>query len=969
MTNYDPENDTEKDEPLFRKILYIFSFNIRLIVKNISHRKRSTLIVILGLIFSLSILYTASIWTHTSEKIIADDYIDTLDYEMYITSFLTHSMDEVYTYVTQDSVVEQVDWLYPSVALFNFDDKNDTYRWFPEDDQENMTNPLSISSGFVVSSRSLNRIKLNLEIEGKSELSSGEIMISYTQAKQLEAIFNETIAPGYKIDVAITRRIPNTDEGEVYMLYYDITETKFYNYTIAGIYKYVGHNSVIDRLLGGGTTGSGGIIVDSIFFPIEDLTDLDLFIMDGWGILPRLLVKTDPLQLRIDGITSMPDNLLALRERIEIRFFHAFCYILSQEIQTMTEEYKRSFASTTLFIPTIATAVMLTILSSHMTVRRRREEIAFLRSKGAVSSQIIGIFFGEFLFVSVISLFISIGTGILIAAIIPSIGHDSIFNTSLFVRYLQELEMSFYDIEIFTVIILGIYLGWTLLNVITFVRRDIQESLLVTRKGQQLLTMGLKIAAFALTIAGFIFLLLDYLKLQQESFSFNLSLISASSNTLYLFVGIIFFTCYFVSLGINYFLKKSEIILSSIFKKSKFFIIKNIRRYRKSFTDTTFFLILIICLLTSFLTIRSSTMRNNILEDEYREGADLRIDTVIPVNITDFENKLSSIEGINETIGFYTATATVGFQDIEVFGIDALKFLRIGEWLDNSFVGMSAEEGLTALANEEEGVILSDYVVDRLEFSLGQILSITSFRGGPFYVDFRLSSIISSAPGLGVAHGHDPKMDRVTNEWALINENYFLQMIEERNSTLFLASVKENFDIEQVIEQIMEINPLVEINPTQINPDYIGYFLVGYIPHVTISLFLGATFLNIIGVIYVIISTDFILEQRRRENAVLFALGGKQKDIRKMIVFEILIFITVTTIIGFILGLVLTSALLVFIKPLLLSREIVLLRIFIDVIPLIIMFATLFVAAFVGIIPILRKQMKHEIINELRAIV
>ena len=85
------KNDDEKDEPFFRKILYIFLFNIRLIFKNISNRKRSTLIVILGLIFSLSVLYTASIWTHTSEKIIADDYIETLDYEMYITSFLTHS--------------------------------------------------------------------------------------------------------------------------------------------------------------------------------------------------------------------------------------------------------------------------------------------------------------------------------------------------------------------------------------------------------------------------------------------------------------------------------------------------------------------------------------------------------------------------------------------------------------------------------------------------------------------------------------------------------------------------------------------------------------------------------------------------------------------------------------------------------------------------------------------------------------
>ena len=963
------KNDDEKDEPFFRKILYIFLFNIRLIFKNISNRKRSTLIVILGLIFSLSVLYTASIWTHTSEKIIADDYIETLDYEMYITSFLTHSMDEVYIYVSQDNVVEQVDWIYPSVALFNFDDKNDTYRWYPEDNQENMTNPLSTSSGFVVSSRSLNRIKLNLEIEGSSELNSGEIMISYTQAKQLEAIFNETIAPGYKIDVAITRRIPNTDEGEHFMFYYDIDDTKFYNYTVAGIYKYVGHNSVIDRLLGGGTTGSGGIIVDSIFFPIEDLSSLDLFIMDGWGILPRLLVKTNPLQLRIDGITSMPDNLLALRERIEIRFFHAFCYILSQEIQTMTEEYKRSFASTVLFIPTIATAVMLTILSSHMTVRRRREEIAFLRSKGAVSSQIIGIFFGEFLFVSIISLILSIGTGILLAAIIPSVGHNSVFNKSLFIRYLNELEMSFVDIEIYTVLILGIYLGWTLLNVITFVRRDIQESLLVTRRGQQLLTMGLKIAAFALTIAGFIFLLIDYLKLEQESFTFDLSLITASSNSLYLFVGIIFFTCYFASLGINLFLKKSEVILSPIFNKSKFFIIKNIRRYRKSFTDTTFFLVLIICLLTSFLTIRSSTIKNNILENEYREGADLRIDTGIPVNISDFENILSNIEGINETIGFYTAKATVGFQDVEVFGVDPLKFLRIGEWLDSSFVGMTAEEGLTALANEEEGVILSDFVVDRLEFSLGQILSITSFRGGPFYVDFRLTSIISSAPGLGVAHGHDPKMDRATNEWALINEGYFLQMIEQRNSTLFLASIKENVDVEQIIDQIKEISPLAEINPTVINPDYIGYFLVNYIPPVTISLLLGSIFLNIIGVVYIIISTDFILEQRRRENAVMLALGGRQQEIRKMIIFEILIFVAVTIIIGFILGLILTSVLLIFIKPLLISREIVSLSLFIDFVPIIIMFVTLFIAAMIGIIPILRKQMKHEIINELRAIV
>ena len=65
------------------------------------------------------------------------------------------------------------------------------------------------------------------------------------------------------------------------------------------------------------------------------------------------------------------------------------------------------------------------------------------------------------------------------------------------------------------------------------------------------------------------------------------------------------------------------------------------------------------------------------------------------------------------------------------------------------------------------------------------------------------------------------------------------------------------------------------MNPEQINPDYIGYFIVEYIPHITITLLIGAIFLNVIGVIYIIISTDFILEQRRRENAVLLAFGNR----------------------------------------------------------------------------------------------
>ncbi|MHA1552289.1 MAG: hypothetical protein ACTSQC_10140, partial [Candidatus Heimdallarchaeaceae archaeon] len=59
------------------RVFHGFLFNLRLIWKNIRNKKRSTVIIIVGLVFSMSILFTSSIWMNTSQKIIADDYIET----------------------------------------------------------------------------------------------------------------------------------------------------------------------------------------------------------------------------------------------------------------------------------------------------------------------------------------------------------------------------------------------------------------------------------------------------------------------------------------------------------------------------------------------------------------------------------------------------------------------------------------------------------------------------------------------------------------------------------------------------------------------------------------------------------------------------------------------------------------------------------------------------------------------------
>jgi ABC-type lipoprotein release transport system permease subunit len=964
-------NPPEKELAFHQKFFSILSFNLRLIFKNIKNRKRSTAIIILGLTFSLSILYTASIWSRTSQKIIADDYIESLDYEMYVESWQDDLdiYNDMYNFTAEDPLVKQVDWIFPAIAIFNFEDKLENYTWYPEDAQQDMDNPLSLSNGFVITNRAIDRISKNLEIEGNSSLDEGEIMISYTQSKQLEAIYKEEISPGYKINVAISRRIPNTDVGETKFKHFEIEDTTYENYTVAGIYKFVGQNTIIDRLIGGGATESAGTIFDSIFFPADVMTSYDFYRMINWGgIFPRLLVKTQTQELRDQGIANMPDKLLALRDRIQVTYYHAYCYVLDSAISGMANEYARAVGSTNLFVPTITAAVFLTFFSTQITIKKRREEIAFLRSKGASSSQIIGIFFGEFAIISIVSLILSIGTGILLSALIPSFGQNQFFNRTLFVRYFQELDISPYDIQMLSILIIGVYLGLTLLNVIIYVRKDIHESMLVTQRGQHILEMSMKILAFVLTISGFLFyLLFEYRKLAENSFNYGFSLISASYRSLYLYIAVVFFTCYFLSLGVNYVLRNIKPILRKIFKKNSFFVSKNLLRARKNLAELTFFVLLIVCLVTTLVIVRSTNVHNSKLEDSYRQGSDLRIQSTLPVNITEFENQIKSIDGIHNVMGFYTAKASFRLLDIEVFGIDPLKFLQIGRWIDSSFVDMTAENALSDLAENPEGVVISDFLAEHIRKEIGDLINVQDIRGGT-NAPLTISAIAESAPGLGVAHGFDPKMNRQVIEWVLVNKELIRDGLGYHNGTLFLATTEDGADIEYISEEINKINPFSVVNPEKINPDYIGFFIQEHIPPVNNILLVGAVFVNIIGIIYIFISVDFILEQRRKENAVLLALGGSQSKIRRSIVNEILTFIVTTFIVGIPLGLIASLITFTFIKPLLITREIVPIVLHIDFL-LFILIASLLIASLLGIIPILRKQMKYEIVHELRAVV
>ncbi|MHA1416361.1 MAG: FtsX-like permease family protein [Candidatus Heimdallarchaeaceae archaeon] len=928
-------------------------FHLSIIFKNISSKKLNSLIVIFGLVFSLTSLFVSSIWIETNKSLISDQYIESLDYEMYITSYMPYRMNEIYEFVISDPLVSHVDYIYQTEALFNFEDKSPEYRFFPENNQEDPSNPISITSAILLPSSSIDRIGVNFNFEGNLSLRSNEILISDLEARELERIYNRSIVPGTTISLAVTKRIPYTDGGEVYLKYFDLNI--YSNFTVAAIYTTNSARTILNKLLGG-SGSSPSPLDDSIIFPLEAFSSSDLYTLERNGLLPKLLVKTRADKMRENGISQMVDSLAALRDRVTARFYFSNCILLDDEIQSMVDEYGRISKSFVLFIPSVIVSMLLVIVSSNITINQRREEVGILRVKGALPYQIILLFFSEFVVLSFISLVISFGLSIVLSGILTGPA-----NFSLFYGYLQIPVSS---IELNTITVLGIYLVSMFLKLYSFISQEVKESFIISTRGRKAINKSLFVLIFILLIVGFIFELLDF-KESTDNYSRSFSSMILSVRLFLLFIGLCLISLYLVALILNFILIKIKPIYSLLLKKSSFFIHKNIQRPRKSFSSLTLFLLIASSLLSFTLALQTSLLKNIADEQYYLQGADLRIISH-STNISSFEEKIERIDGIEQAMGIYSTTAKIASLTIELFGVDPLKYLDIGRWIDVSFVNSSALEALQKLDSDPFGICISDYLAERLGFSIDQSIYISDFFGRASFLSFNISSLIRSAPGLGFAHGVNSKVGRYVEEYILLNKDILSNYLGVSNGTLFFASVSEPKKIESIKEQLLQLDEVVSVNPEKINPNYIGYFILQFVPDVWAILTISVTFILIISVVYIFMSTNYILQQRREEYALLLALGANPKKVRKMIFFELNIYILFTLFFGMFFGILSALCSLYFVKPLLITQEIIPLRLHVNSILLLLIIIVFLFTTLLSSLSIIKAQTKTDIINELR---
>ena len=182
-----------------------FKFYLSSAWKNIGNSKKQATLYTIGVIISLSLLLSLQLWSSTAEDLAARDFLVDQDYELKVSTYLYDELPFIKDYLENDPIVKEVSDVYYNIAFFNAEDKPVTYRFSPEDDQDDMDDPVSLTSLALLPKETIERVRSQFLVRGEFELQENEVLISEYEAQELERIYGYEIEPGMVMNVSIAK--------------------------------------------------------------------------------------------------------------------------------------------------------------------------------------------------------------------------------------------------------------------------------------------------------------------------------------------------------------------------------------------------------------------------------------------------------------------------------------------------------------------------------------------------------------------------------------------------------------------------------------------------------------------------------------------------------------------------------------------------------------------------------------------
>ncbi|NHJ48809.1 MAG: ABC transporter permease [Asgard group archaeon] len=854
-----------------------FSFYLKSALKNIGNNKRQAFIFTFSIFISISILISLQLWSSTAEDLAATDFLEDQDFEMKVTTYLPDELPFITGWLETDPLVKDTYGLMYNLAAFNAEDKPLDYRWFPENDQENMSDPISISSLGLFPKKAMSRIESQFYVRGSFDIGLNECLISEYEALQLGRIYGYEIEPGMNVTLSVARNSP--ERGEVFL--HQMQLKHYVNVTVKGIYRPIPGITMLQK------TFSASFLRDSVIFLLENIDEITLIEMHANGLEPVIMVKTNIDMLKEDGIGQILNKLNDLADRLKVTFQSSQFIILDSPTRELQQSYSLAHTAIVFTVPVVAVSVILALFTNNIILEKRRSQFTTLKDRGGQNWQIISIILLEFLILSIIGIIIGIAASFILSAFIPTIASGSFSSTifKLFIRnVIFPLTLTLY-ITLGTLLIITVF---TIIKMQMILVNKLEEKIIIRRK-------KIQIAAAIVTILGILgfiigFLIKNIVELQEDTneiYNFTVEQSQQSRLIFLLIACLIMILVVICTLAYNGTLGRASWLYKRFFFNNSFFVSNSLKKSKNKFS----ILLIVFILVGSFnifsLNIYSTLKHNEDAVSYYNNGSDLRVHTSFVD--TGFADNISAIDGVNEVMPVLRADGRLIYNRVTVYGIDPIIYSRIGRW--NS-VYRNHDEINTMMSNlnqTDNGAIISEYVANRLNLTVGSQITVTGLPNISYVEVFIVQGVLSSAPGLGLSYGMNIELSQPNEEYLLINQRTMENNYAVSDTNLFFASTMFNVPFEDIEEELMNLSDVIDINPKIINQQFVGKYISQYIPNARVFLFIQILLVNLVGLIITASIIDFTLKQRDQNNAILTTLGNSNNNLAYLIISELLV--------------------------------------------------------------------------------
>ena len=704
---------------------------------------------------------------------------------------------------------------------------------------------------------------------GSNDLSDDGILLSIEQHRTLGIQLNDTLPFNftlYKVDYS-----SGFDTTE-------ILETHSLNLTVKGFYR---TSLLLDDthfLVGSHNLPTG---------TIQNMTSYGMF-----RIASKLNLEEFPLNDLLDLNEAIEQVIRRIEQKIDLEGNNLISGNLFAFIGMITI---MQILDTVLYIPAIVLSIILINLGAELALQERKFEVSVLKAQGASPKQIRRMIFTEVLLIAIIGEIIGLFLGMMGAAMVLSTFRFMVIDLQTFSLAFSTLNITAWSIIVTVIITFGILFITTIKKTNAFIRQEVAVAKTIEKekKGWFKAIYG-DVIFFALGLVGVLLTLVEDIN-PEVSYSFVVELLQFFTPILLWYGG-----ASVVSRLSTKVPEKLDRFLVKIFKDIGSLLKGSLSRRHQNFPRMT----VLICLsvsLSVFAAIQGETGAAEIPRHaDYYIGGDMRVDVlgyyqdIYIDNFTGYEDKIESIVPIYYTILQSGADMVHCYgTDLEIYGEEAL-------WHRDSIIDYPDwKEGLQTIQDDPlKKVGIGRESSRYLEIDDNPTFEIELFNGSE--IDIEASIIIDHAPG-----GVRDEFFGFAG-YSILVDTEFLEAYAPMTYTLVRVIINLKPDVDPVEENLSfkfntQFDWIVSAQSYKEEVEYISStegLRFGFPGLLTIN-FIIALISIVIGIT---IFMFMIINQRKKEFAILIAEGASKTQLVKLVLSEVISMALFATGFGLLIG-------------------------------------------------------------------